>query len=141
MLSYHADADIHTNPFELGMDRLVDLDMEADFIGKAALRRIRADGVRRLQVGLRLDCAPLSGPNTTFWNISRAGEVIGKVTSAIYSPRLSQNIALAMMQLEHSEIGTKVEVHTKGGTVAAVVVPCPFYDPGKKLTSASTSAG
>jgi glycine cleavage system aminomethyltransferase T len=44
MLSYHADADIHTNPFELGLDRLVNLDMEADFIGKAALRRIKEDG-------------------------------------------------------------------------------------------------
>jgi glycine cleavage system aminomethyltransferase T len=34
MLSYHADADIDTNPYELGLDRLVDLDMAADFIGK-----------------------------------------------------------------------------------------------------------
>jgi glycine cleavage system aminomethyltransferase T len=41
MLSYHADADIHTNPFELGLDRLVNLDMEAEFIGKFALRRIK----------------------------------------------------------------------------------------------------
>ncbi|MGA8259970.1 MAG: hypothetical protein WB783_07145, partial [Arenicellales bacterium] len=51
MLSYHADADINTNPYELGMDRLVNLDMEADFIGKAALRRIRGTGVSRKQVG------------------------------------------------------------------------------------------
>ncbi len=51
MLSYHADADINTNPYELGLDRLVNLDMEADFIGKAALRRIREEGVRRRQVG------------------------------------------------------------------------------------------
>lgn len=47
MLSYHADADSGTNPYELGLERLVDLDMEADFIGKAALRRIRAQGVGR----------------------------------------------------------------------------------------------
>jgi glycine cleavage system aminomethyltransferase T len=53
MLSYHADADINTNPYELGLDRLVNLDMEADFIGKAALRRIRDSGVSRKQVGLR----------------------------------------------------------------------------------------
>ena len=44
MLSYHADADINTNPYELGLDRLVNLDMEADFIGKAALRRIKEAG-------------------------------------------------------------------------------------------------
>jgi glycine cleavage system aminomethyltransferase T len=55
MLSYHADADINTNPFELGLDRLVNLDMEADFIGKAALRRIKEQGVTRKQVGLIIE--------------------------------------------------------------------------------------
>ena len=37
MLSYHADADINTNPYELGLDRLINLDMDSDFIGKSAL--------------------------------------------------------------------------------------------------------
>ncbi len=88
MLSYHADADIGTNPFELGMDRLVDLDMQAEFIGKDALRRIRDNGVSRKQVGLRIEGAPLKGPNTTFWPISKDGDTVGKVTSAVHSPRL-----------------------------------------------------
>ena len=64
MLSYHADADIHTNPFELGMDRLVNVDMEAEFIGKFALQRIRDNGVSRKQVGLIIDGEPMTGPNT-----------------------------------------------------------------------------
>ena len=34
MLSYHADADIYTNPFEVGLDRLVALDSKINFIGK-----------------------------------------------------------------------------------------------------------
>ena len=54
MLSYHADADIGTNPYELGLSRLVNLDMPADFIGKEALRKIRDAGVSRKQVGLYL---------------------------------------------------------------------------------------
>ena len=91
MLSYHADADIDTNPFELGFDRLVNLDMDAEFIGKAALRKIKQEGPMRKQVGLVLDCAPLTGPNTTFWAIQQDGATIGKVTSAVYSPRLKQN--------------------------------------------------
>jgi aminomethyltransferase len=70
MLSYHADADINTNPFELEMDRLVNLEIEADFIGKAALLRIKQAGVSRKQVGLLIDGAPLTGPNTTFWPVS-----------------------------------------------------------------------
>ena len=102
MLSYHADADINTNPYELGLDRLVNLDIEAEFIGKAALRRIRGEGPRRKQIGLIIDAAPLKGPNTTFWAINVAGAQVGKVTSAVYSPRLERNIALAMVAAEHA---------------------------------------
>jgi glycine cleavage system aminomethyltransferase T len=135
MLSYHADADINTNPYELGLDRLVNLDMEADFIGKAALRRIRDGGVTRKQVGLRIEGSPLKGPNTRFWPISHDGTTIGKVTSAIYSPRLEQNIALAMVAVECAAIGTEVEIAMPSGLGRAIVVERPFYDPGKKLAS------
>jgi aminomethyltransferase len=136
MLSYHADADINTNPYELGLDRLVNLDSGADFIGKAALQRIRDTGVRRKQVGLLIDGAPLSGPNTTFWPIIRGGETIGKVTSAIHSPRIKQNIALAMLAVDHTALGTQVEVATDQGRLAARVVERPFYDPKKTLAAA-----
>ena len=67
MLSYHADADINTNPYELGLDRLVNLDMKSNFVGKEALKRINSAGIKRKQVGSYLDCEPLKGPNTTFW--------------------------------------------------------------------------
>lgn len=136
MLSYHADADIHTNPFELGLDRLVNLEMDVDFIGKAALRRIKEEGLRRKQVGLVIEGSPLKGPNTRFWAVTKEGAAIGKVTSAVYSPRLEQNIALAMLSVECAEIGTEVEVETGCGIVSARVVERPFYDPKKKLATA-----
>ena len=135
MLSYHADADIHTNPFELGFDRLVSLDNDIEFIGKAALKRIKATGIKRKQVGLEINCEPLSGPNTTFWSIEKDNNKIGKVTSAIYSPRLKKNIALAMVSIQYSEIGTKLEVQTNENKFEAVVVEKPFYDPKKKIAS------
>jgi len=135
MLSYHADADITTNPYELGLDRLVNLDSGADFIGKAALQRIKAAGVSRRQVGLRIDGAALTGPNTTFWPITRKGATIGKVTSAIHSPRLKQNIALAMVGVDHSAKGTQVMVDTDQGARSATVVQYPFYDPKKTLAA------
>ncbi len=136
MLSYHADADIYTNPFELGLDRLVSLDTDAQFIGKAALRRIKDTGISRKQIGLVLDCAPLSGPNTTFWPINHDGETVGKVTSAVYSPRLEQNIALAMVSVDHAMVGTELEVVTSSGPTRATVVNVPFYDPRKSLAVA-----
>ena len=141
MLSYHADADIHTNPFELGFDRLVNLDIEAEFIGKTALRRIKSEGAKRKQIGLVLDCSPLQGPNTTFWSIMRDGAEIGKVTSAVYSPRLKQNIALALVGAEHAVIGTQVEVIAKSGPTQATISEFPFYDPKKSFISCSALKG
>jgi aminomethyltransferase len=137
MLSYHADADINTNPYELGMDRLIDLDMEADFIGKAALLRIRENGVSRKQVGLKIEGAPLKGPNTTFWAINKNGNNVGKVTSAIYSPRLEQNIALAMVSADCGDIGAVVDVSMPSGSVLATIVATPFFDPKKKIAAAA----
>ncbi len=139
MLSYHADADAKTNPFELGLDRLVNLDIEADFIGKAALRRIKAQGPSRKQVGLILDGAPLQGPNTAFWPLQKDGVTIGKVTSAIYSPRLENNIALAMIASEYAGLGTQLTVLTKAGARSATVVERPFYDPNKKIAASETT--
>lgn len=135
MLSYHADADINTNPYELGFDRLVNLDMEADFIGKSALRRIQQEGVSRKQVGLIIEGSPLAGPNTTFWPINKDGVQIGKVTSAVYSPRLKQNIALAMVTAEQANIGAKVDVATDSGLIQAIIAERPFYDPKKKIAN------
>ncbi|MEM7257759.1 MAG: glycine cleavage T C-terminal barrel domain-containing protein, partial [Pseudomonadota bacterium] len=135
MLSYHADADIHTNPFELGFDRLVDLDMPAEFIGKSALQQIHRQGVTRRQVGLVIDGEPLQGPNTTFWPVSKNDQHIGKVTSAVYSPRLKQNIALAMVAADAAVTGSQVQVTGSNGVVSAQLVEYPFYDPKKSIAS------
>ena len=139
MLSYHADMDAHTNPFELGLDRLVDLEMPANFIGKAALKQVQQQGISRQQVGLELDGEPLPGPNTQFWPVAVNGEVVGKVTSAVYSPRLKKNIALAMVTIGHSAVGTTCTVQLTGETRSGTIVPKPFYDPKKQITAGSTT--
>ena len=94
MLSYHADADINTNPFELGLDRLVNLDNNINFIGKDALKKIKKEGIKKKQIGLEIDCSALEGPNTTFWSLFSRDKKIGKVTSAVYSPRLKKILLL-----------------------------------------------
>lgn len=137
MLSYHADADIHTNPFELGLGRLVNLDMEAEFIGKFALQRIRDNGVARKQVGLIIDGDPMQGPNTAFWTVHHDGVAVGKVTSAVYSPRLKKNIALAMVTVDAAELGTELQVLMQTGETVATVVERPFFDPRKSLAASS----
>ena len=135
MLSYHADADINTNPYEIGLGRLVNLDIDANFIGKEALNKINTNGIKRKQVGVILDCKPLTGPNTNFWKIIKNGNVVGKITSAVHSPRLKKNIALAMVSVEQSELGNQFDVVINSQLVKATVVEKPFYDPKKKLAN------
>ena len=77
----------------------------------------------------------MSGPNTTYWPIKKDGKQIGKVTSAVYSPRLKKNIALAMVEINFSKIGTNLEVAIHEGNYNSTVVEKPFYDPKKKIAS------
>ena len=135
MFSYHADADINTNPFELGLDRLVNLDNDINFIGKESLKKIKHEGIKRKQVGVEIDCKPLSGPNTTFWELKKDNVNICKVTSAVYSPRLKKNIALAMVLIEQSEIGNKLQVIANDNYYKCSVVAKPFYEPKKNLAN------
>jgi len=135
MLSYHADADIHTNPFEVGLDRLVALDSDINFIGKKALQKIHEEGVKRIQVGLEISGEAFQGPNTIFWPLQKNGKTVGKVTSAVYSPRLKKNIALAMVDVEVSELGQSLDILIDKDIRQSVVVEKPFFDPKKSLTS------
>ena len=136
MLSYHADMDIETNPYELGLDRLIHLEGELDFIGKKALLKIKNNKLTRKQVGLQIYGEPLLGPNTRFWPIECEGTSIGKVTSAVYSPRLRKNIALAMVLIDYASLGRQFNINTPEGVLKATVVEKPFFDPKKKITSA-----
>ena len=137
MLSYQADVTLDNNPFEIGMDRLVDLDMEADFVSKTALRKIKQDGITQKQVGLEISGAPLSGSNDEKWVIEKDSMSVGMVTSAIYSPRLEKNIALALIAIDQADLGNQVSVKMNGSARDAVIVEKPFFDPKKSITSKS----
>ena len=135
MLSYHADADIHTNPFEMGLERLVSLDSDINFIGKKALIEIQNKGIKRQQIGLEIEGDSLTGPNTIFWEIFFDDKIIGKVTSAVFSPRLEKNIALAMVDKNFTKIGLKLSVKINGVLRDSIIVEKPFFDPKKALPS------
>ena len=135
MQSYQADMDCNVNPFELGLDRLVDLEMDADFIGKNALKKIKEEGVKRRQVGIVINCPPLENSNTSYWPIFIDSKEVGFVTSAIHSPRLNKNIALAIVSIDYSSLNTTANVEMPHGTYPVKVVEKPFYDPKKHLAS------
>ena len=134
MLSYHADMTINTNPLELGMEKFINLDKDFDFVGKNALIKIVKKGLLRKQVGIIIEDKPMSGPNTRFWDVIKDEIVIGKVTSAVYSPRLKQNIGLALIDITYSDIGEKFKVDNGLDLLDSRVVKKPFHDPNKNLT-------
>ena len=133
ILNHGADMTLDNNPYEVGLGRLVDLDKKGDFIGKEALSRIKAEGVKRKLVGVEIDGAPVEF-NMTRWAVSRNGTAVGYVTSVIYSPRLEKNIGYAMLPVEHGALGTQLTIAVPGaGDRPATVVRKPFIDPKKEI--------
>jgi aminomethyltransferase len=116
----------------MGLDRLVDLDTDAEYMGKDALRRIRDEGVARRIVGVEIDGDRIEF-NATKWPVSVGGGTVGRVTSAIHSPRLAKNIGYAWVPVESSAEGTAMTVHHPAGDRSATVVPMPFVDPTKEI--------
>jgi glycine cleavage system T protein len=133
ILNWGADMTLANNPYEVGLGWLVDVDKKADFIGKQALKRIKAKGVKRKLVGIEIDDEPIKF-NMTQWKVSRDGKSVGYVTSAIHSPRLKKNIGYAMLPIEHTEVGTELIIAVpESGDRPARVVPKPFIDPKKEI--------
>jgi len=140
ILAFGADMWYENNPFEVGYHYswMVDLEQEADFMGKEALKRIKAEGVKQKLVGVDIEGEPLGSYNdgsmVDFFPLSVDGQVIGRVTSACHSPRLEKNIGLAMLPIEHTEIGTELRTETPvSGSVNATVVEMPHWDPKKEI--------
>jgi glycine cleavage system aminomethyltransferase T len=133
IFNWGADMTYQNNPFELGLDRLVDFGMAGECMAMEALRRIRDRGVERRIVGIELNGDPLPGLSFTKWPAHAGGRQVGKVTSAIYSPRLRKNIGYCWLPTEVAAMGTTVDVASEWGRRTATVVPLPFVDPEKRI--------
>ena len=132
ILNYGADMTVENNPYEVDLGRLVDLDKANEFIGKAALQRIRDRGPSRKLVGMEIQGMPVEF-NMTKWPVELRGKIVGQVTSAIHSPRLGKNIGYAIVPTGHADPGNEFDVLHPDGRRTAVVVEKPFIDPRKEI--------
>ncbi len=132
LLSYVSDIRREDNPFTLGLDRLVHLDKKADFIGREALRRIKAKGNFRRLVGIEIEGEPISH-NESFWPVLESGERTGHVSRCVWSPRLERNIGWANVPAALTAPGSQLEVACPDGTRNAVVVEAPWFPAEKNI--------
>jgi glycine cleavage system aminomethyltransferase T len=134
IFNWGADMTYENNAFEMGLDRLVDFDLDdSASISMAANRRIQKEGVANKINGVIFEGEPFPALNNTKWPVSVGGRDVGKVTSAIYSPRLAANIGYAWLPVANSREGQRIRVETEWGERDATVTPMPFVDPQKKI--------
>ncbi len=128
----NSDFTLHNNPFEImGLERLVE-QQEAGYVGKAALERIRTEGVTRKLVGIEAPGDPaffeLSEPRPAL----AGGQPIGHVTDLVWSPRLERNIGYVWVPIGLAGPGNDLEIEWKDGSrSAAKTASIPFLDPRK----------
>ena len=126
LVSYGADTDDKTNPFELGMDRFVDLAQAHEFVGKGALLNIKKSGVKRRFMGFFISGESLTRTNEDRIKVLQNDEVVGYLSAYAYSPRMNKNIALGMIQLAAIESSGHLKIMTDDGPRTAETVSLPF---------------
>jgi aminomethyltransferase len=133
ILNWGADITLENNVYEVGLERLVDEGKPGDYVGRDALRQIKARGVTKKLAGVEIAGDPIAF-NMTKWPVRAQGQHVGHITSAIYSPRLKKNIGYAMVSVDVSKPGTTLTVTIPAeGEHTATVVPMPFIDPKKEI--------
>ena len=130
---YGADMTIEDNPYQIsGLERMVE-DQSADYIGKDALMKIKAEGVSRKLVGIELGGAAQVEESPDASLAYHDGKEVGRVTSIVWSPRLQKNIGYVWVPIELSPPGNALDVATPAGTVQGHTCAIPFHDPKKDL--------
>ena len=117
------------NVWEAGLDRFIKME-KPEFMGRAALERAKAEGLRRTLVGVEMVERGIARDG--YKVLDDSAKEIGYVTSGSPAPFLKKNIALAYVPPSHAGIGTRVKIEIRGQGVGAQVVPTPFYKRPKK---------
>jgi len=133
ILNYSSDIVLDNSPYEVGLGWTVDEDKRSDYLGKAAIARVKREGVRRKLVGIEVAGESLGAWIPDYWDVHADGRKVGHVTSMTYSPRLEKNIGYALVGIDHAKIGTRLRVSTTKGVRSASVVKKPFVDPKKDI--------
>jgi len=120
----------------MGLERLVE-DQPQDYIGKAALERVRRDGVDHKLVGIEFDGEEPFPGITTSWPASHKGQEVARVTNAVWSPGLHRNIGYVRVPIALADPGNRIDVESEHGAVSGHTAAIPFVDPRKERPAGS----
>ena len=115
-------------PIEASLSMFVKLD-KPEFIGKEALAKQKAEGVKRRIIGIELEgtAVPRHG-----YPVEVNGEVVGEVTTGYKSISTGKSVAMAMVNKPYDKLGTEVEIRIRKKTFPGKVVKKRFYDKNYK---------
>jgi aminomethyltransferase len=132
IFNFGSDMTPRDTPFHvMGLERLVEQQAQ-DYIGKDALERVRTEGVDRKLVGIAFEeSEPIPGI-AQIWPAFDEGREIGRVTAAVWSPGLEQNIGYVWVPIELAAPGQALHVESEHGTFRGVTAEIPFVDPQKE---------
>jgi aminomethyltransferase len=125
---YGNDIDQTTSPLEAGLGWVVK-PAKGDFIGKAAIERVRAEGLRRRLVGFEMTDRAVARHG---YRILRDGTEIGHVTSGSYGPSVDRYIGMGYVPTGLAGVGSEFDVEVRARGQRARVVKTPFYPPKVK---------
>ena len=120
---YGNDIDDTTNALEAGLGWVVK-PAKGEFVGRDALEKIRAEGVRRKLVGIEMVDKAVARHG---YPVLSDGRRVGVVTSGSYGPSVDKYIAMAYVETALAAVGTPLAVEIRGQAKAARVVKTPFH--------------
>tara|TARA_E500000331_G_scaffold350529_1_gene395569 strand:- start:873 stop:2003 length:1131 start_codon:yes stop_codon:yes gene_type:complete len=132
ILSYLSDLDRTNNPYEVGLDWMIDLDQEDDFIGKEALREINIKGPLKKLMGAEIEADPIYESNEDHLPVLIDGKVVGSMNAMVYSPRLDKNLSYVFLDIEHARVGQEIIISSPDKDLKAKLVDLPWLDRAKK---------
>lgn len=119
---YGNDMDENINVLEAGLGWITKLD-KGDFTGSEALKKAKADGLKRKVVGFIIDDRLIARHGAEIYS---GDKKVGVVTSGNISPMLNKNIGLALLDEGYNKIGTDIEIDIRGKKIKAKTVKTPF---------------
>ncbi|MGE8081181.1 glycine cleavage system aminomethyltransferase GcvT [Peribacillus loiseleuriae] len=122
---YGQELSSEISPLEAGVGFVVKTNKESDFIGKEALSAQKEAGLTRKIVGIEVTGRGI--PRHGYKVLSEDGKEIGVVTSGTQSPSLKKSIGLALISVDHANVGTPLKIEIRNKQIEAVVVKTPFY--------------